>query len=447
MPLDPRGDGAIGVGSQPAARDPGEDTVYDTATKTPPLLTPLMRWFMLAMVLANIAGSMSPFLMPIYLTELGASVAQVGLVFTLSSVAILALQIVGGWISDSIGRLRAIAIGSVGGILGFVALLLAPTWQWMMVALAIYQFPFALVGPSFSAFIAENSTQENRGRVYGITDTIFGVCGVLGPPLGGWLAGAYSFKTMLLAAAALYSVAAGLRIWMARAWRSPAPHGGPAQDEGRRRLSAASFKGSMGAMVSMLLAGGIITWIFITDSTSDIAFRLSGELAPLYLQKVAGISLQQIGLLGSINALASMFVPLLSGRLTDRYGERLPIVSGFLLIAGAFVAFLQARTFLGFALSWVIFGIGGGFLGPAYQSLISKVVPSHLLGTFTGVFRSSAGFLALPAPWIGAQLWERFSPRLPFIITAASSLIVVPLIWLKFKVPDKAPEAVAAVEP
>lgn len=413
----------------------------EPSSRKSPLLTPIMRWFMLAMVLANIAGSMSPILMPIYLTELGASVSQVGLVFTVSSIAILALQILGGWISDAIGRLRAIAIGSVGGIVGFAALLLAPTWQWMIVALAIYQFPFALVGPSFGAFIAENSSEENRGRVYGITDTIFGVTGVLGPPLGGLLAGAYGFKIMLLAAAALYSVAAGIRIWMATAWRTPAPRPGegptPEEAEGKGRLSAASFKSSMATMVGMLLAGGVITWIFVTDSASDIAFRLSGELAPLYLEKVGGISVEQIGLLGSINAMASMLVPLLSGRLTDRYGERVPIVAGFLLIFCGFTVFLQAGSFAVFALSWIVFGVGGGFLGPAYQSLISKVVPRHLLGTFTGVFRSSAGFLALPAPWIGAQLWERFSPQLPFMITAVSSLLVLPPIWLKFKVPGR----------
>ena len=46
---------------------------------------------MFTMVLANIAGSMYSILLPIYLTELGASMVQVGLVFTLSSVVILIL--------------------------------------------------------------------------------------------------------------------------------------------------------------------------------------------------------------------------------------------------------------------------------------------------------------------------------------------------------------------
>ena len=68
--------------------------------------------FMFAMVLANIASAMYPMLMPIYLTELGASITQVGLVFTLTSVMILVLQIFGGWVSDSIRRLRSIAIGT-----------------------------------------------------------------------------------------------------------------------------------------------------------------------------------------------------------------------------------------------------------------------------------------------------------------------------------------------
>ena len=53
-----------------------------TTTDKQPLLTPIMRWFMFAMVLANIAGSMFPILLPIYLTELGASIGQVGIVFT-----------------------------------------------------------------------------------------------------------------------------------------------------------------------------------------------------------------------------------------------------------------------------------------------------------------------------------------------------------------------------
>ena len=403
------------------------------------LLTPLMRWFLFAMILANIAGSMTNLLMPIYLTELGASVQQVGLVFTLTSVVVLLLQIMGGWISDSIGRLRAIAIGSIGGVLGFILILVAPTWQWMLLAISVNQIPYALVGPSFSAFIAENSSEENRGRVYGLTDTLYQIVGVVGPPLGGFLAGQYGFKFMLLIATLFYTAAAALRIWMARTMKS----------QGERtpeKLTLASFKHSLGLIWGLLLGGGVVTWIFITDGVRDVAFRLSGELEPLYLEQIIGLSLAEIGLLGAFFSIAMMVMPMFSGRLADRYGERLPIALGFLIIFAAFAVFLVGRAFSIFALTWVLFGIGVGLFSPAYQSLISKVVPQHLLGTFNGIFFSSLGFISLPAPFIGALLWERFDPRLPFLITAIVALVTVIPAWLKFKLPPKQAVPAAAIE-
>ncbi|MBG0771915.1 MAG: MFS transporter, partial [Anaerolineaceae bacterium] len=383
----------------------------ETAQKQP-ILTPILRWFLLAMVLANIAGMMTPILLPIYLTDLGADITDVGLVFTLTSVAVLGLQIFGGWVSDQIGRLRAVAIGSVGGIIGLAAMLLAPTWQWMIAALIAYQVPFALVGPSFQAFIAENSAEENRGKVYGMTNSIFQITGVIGPPLGGLLAGAFGFKWMLAVSAVLYTIAAILRIWMAATKKSEV------NQQPTQKLKMGTFKRSMVSMLGTLVGGGLITWIFITDGIGDIAFRLSGELQPLYLKQLAGLSVEQIGLLASINAIAAMFIPLLSGKLVDKHGERLPLIIGFGLIFGAFMIFLKAESFLIFAASSVVFGLGGGMLGPPYQSLISKVVPSKMLGTFSGVFNSSRGFISLPAPWLGAQLWEKVSPQSPFIVTS-----------------------------
>jgi MFS family permease len=400
----------------------------------PPLLSPLLRWFLFAMILANIAAGMVNTLMPIYLTKLGASVGQVGLVFTLTSVVVLALQILGGWISDSIGRLRAIAIGSLGGVLSFIAMLLAPSWEWMLLALALNQFPYALVGPSFSAFIAENSTEANRGKVYGITDTIYQVVGVIGPPLGGFLAGTYGFQYMLLGATVFYAAAAGLRIWMARTMR-PSSDGAPAP------LTFRAFSASLKAITAMIVGGGVVTWIFVTDGVRDVAFRLSGELQPLYLEQVAGLSLQQIGLLGSFFSAAMMLTPVISGRIADRYGERVSIAGGFFLVFIAMLVFLQAQSYLGFIFTWALFGLGVGLLSPAYQSLISKVVPRQSLGTFSGLFFSSIGFISLPAPWLGAQLWERFSPRLPFMVTAAAAGLTIIPIWFKFKLPPAAPAA------
>ena len=67
-----------------------------------PLLNVNLRWFLLAMILANIAGQMGYSMLSLYLIDLGADVGQVGLVFTLASLVPTGLQILGGWLSDTI---------------------------------------------------------------------------------------------------------------------------------------------------------------------------------------------------------------------------------------------------------------------------------------------------------------------------------------------------------
>jgi hypothetical protein len=77
----------------------------------------------------------------------------------------------------------------------------------------------------------------------------------------------------------------------------------------------------------------------------------------------------------------------------------------------------------------------GEAAGMFARSLISKAVPEKMRGTAFGLFHTSLGVISLPAPWIGAQLWERVSPRFPFSLTAWIGLLTVIPVWYKFKLP------------
>ncbi len=392
------------------------------------LLNNQLLLFMGAMILANMGGNMYGPLLPLYLKSLNASVVQVGLFFTLAQVIPLALQILGGWISDTLGRLRSIALGSLAGLISYVGLILAPTWQWVLLGEGLSAVTRSLVGPSFGAFIAENSTEETRARVFGITDTLFMVVSVLGPPLGGWIADQYGFRAMLLAAAAFYAGATLIRVWMARAarYQASAPAGA---------LSLSSLRTNLGLAFGMITAGGLVTWILITDGVRDVAYALSFNLMPIYLDDFGGLSIQQIGWLESIFGMAMMAVTIPAGWLADRKGERLGIAVGFALQFLALVVFLRASGFWGYGLVWMLLGVGVGLMSPAYNSLISKAVPENVRGTAFGLFSTSLGLFSLPAPAVGARLWERFGARTPFTLTALLCLLAVVPAWRKFKLP------------
>ncbi|MFM8367786.1 MAG: MFS transporter [Chloroflexota bacterium] len=415
--------------------------------KKQPLLSGILILFLTAMIFANIGGSMYDGLMPLYLKELDADISQIGLFFTLAQIVPLFLQILGGWVSDSLGRLRAIAIGSVFGVLGYIPLVLADTWEWLLLSYAVGAVARSLVGPSFDAFIAEHSSEENRGKVYGISQAIFMIVAVVGPPLGGFMAGTYGFKLMLAMAGTFYFVAMLMRLSMAR----EAAKGDKANGE-HKKLSFMSLKTNLGAMFGLVFGGGLITWMLITDGLRDVSFQFSGNLFPVYMQEIGGLSYQQIGWVTSMFGICMMLSTIPGGWLSDKAGERVGIAMGMILMSASL--FLLVNIPAGPSYQWMYYvgwgmaGLGAGVSGPAYQSLISKAVPQKLRGLAFGLFSTSLGVISLPAPWIGGQMWQRFGPTVPFTVTAVVIFLSVIPIWLKFKLPKtvEQPEEEVPVE-
>jgi MFS family permease len=120
-------------------------------------------------------------------------------------------------------------------------------------------------------------------------------------------------------------------------------------------------------------------------------------------------------------------------------------VAGFLIEAAGLAILLQARTLPAFLAAMATFGLGVGCLIPAYDSLISKVVPEDKRGLAYGLFGTSLGLLSLPFPWIGAQLWERLGAQVPFWVTVAACIVSIPIAWLKFALPHRDTEATSLV--
>lgn len=383
--------------------------------------------FMVAMVFANIASEMYVTMLPLYLKHLGADVLQIGLFFTISQIIPLVLQILGGWVSDTIGRLKSIAIGSLVGLGAFISPVFVPTWQWLYLSEGLNSVTRSLIGPSFGAFIAEETDEEHRGKVYGITDTIYTVVTVIGPPLAGWLADKYGFRMMLAVAAGIYICATTIRLFLAKT------AGKKQKATNGDGFSFQSLKLNMKTVFGLAVAGGVLTWLLLTDGVRDIAFSMSFTLMPIYLEEIGGMSLQQIGWLNSFFGIAMMITTIPAGWFSDKFSERAAIALGFFLEFLAMLLLIKMDSFFGFASIWALFGVAVGLLSPAYQSLLSKVLPERIRGTGFGLIHASLGIFSLPAPAIGSLLWKTINPQAPFYITAFFAVITVIPAWLKFK--------------
>jgi MFS family permease len=391
-----------------------------------------LRWFLAGMVFANIGGQMAYGMLSLYMLKLGASVAQVGLAFTLASLVPMVLQIFGGWFSDTIGRLRVIAMGSSIAVFGYLIFAFALSWQWVLIGLSVEYVSNSVVGPSFGAYISEQSSEESRGRVFGITSGIYQTVTVIGPALAGFLAYQYGFQLMMRVAFGFYLTATLLRVWMATNERFA-----PLKDAAKPTFSG--FKGQLTAILALLISGGVLTWIWVTDAVGDTSSNLISQLFPIYLSDIGKLNVQQIGIVNAAIGVTAIIAAPLAGSLVDKFSERAAIVTGFALNGLGIFTLLNSTSYAGFILAMCFFGIGNGSLMPAYESLISKVVPESKRGMAFGFFGTTLGFLSLPMPWIGAQLWERVSPRAPFWFAIAANMISIVVAWFKFKLRDSQP--------
>jgi MFS family permease len=112
-----------------------------------------------------------------------------------------------------------------------------------------------------------------------------------------------------------------------------------------------------------------------------------------------------------------------AGWFSDRRGERLTILGGLVLEAAGLLILVQAQNLWGFAAALAAIAAGGGILLTTYSSLLSKMVPEKIRGLASATLQTVFGLVHLPAPWVGAQLWERWTPRAPFAVSAVAILV------------------------
>jgi MFS family permease len=406
------------------------------------LLPRKLKILLVTMIIANVGTSAFGPFMALYVKDLGADVGQVGLYFTIIAMSPVVFRILGGWVSDNLGRVQTVAIGSLAGLIAFTEMWLAPSWEWLIPGGLLMHLGMSLVGPSFRAYTAECADETMRAQVFGFTDSIFLICQIIGPPLGGYLAQAFGYRQLFAVATGLMVVATVLRVW--NAWDLSFRLG---------QLKLGTLKSGLGGIGALILGGGLLTWIFLVDAARDFGFSLSFNFFSLYQKDIGGLTDGQIGWLSSVGSVTMVLLLTPSGRLSDRIGERKMMIIGGLVGTAGLLMFVNVRSFAGFVFANVLLHVTWALFGPAFDSLLSKAVPLNQLGLTYGIFASTMSVIAMPAPAIGAQLWESVSPRLPFYLTTVVGLVTLVPIWFRFKLPaqvdaaaDETPVTTEAME-
>src|SRR5699024_8019163 len=147
--------------------------------------------------------------LPFYAEVLGASPTELGLLMAVYSLMQFIFAPMWGRISDKIGRKPVIMIGIFGLSLSFVMLGLS-VHLWMLFAARIIGGVLSAANmPTVMAYVADITSDEDRGKGMGVVGAATGLGFILGPAIGGiftninlqapfYIAGSLSFMTLLL---------------------------------------------------------------------------------------------------------------------------------------------------------------------------------------------------------------------------------------------------------
>ena len=325
-----------------------------------------------------------------------------------------------GNLSDRYGR-RPVLLASLTGFgIDYLFLALAPTYGWLFLGRIIA----GVTGASFttaSAYIADISTAETRAKNFGMIGAAFGLGFVIGPALGGLLAG--------LGTRAPFYAAAVLCLLNALYGYFVLPES--LSNENRRSFQwkRANPFGSLQLLKRYPAVGGLaISFFLIYLAVQSV--QGNWDFFTIYRfnwsEKMVGISLAVVGLLvGAVQGGLTRVV-------NPRLGNEKSIYVGLLLYTLGLALFAFATE------GWMMFAFLvpyclGGISGPAIQSILAGHVPPSEQGELQGALTSLMSLTTIIGPPLMNNLFYHFTkpgggihfPGVAFLVGAVLMLFSV----------------------
>jgi DHA1 family multidrug resistance protein-like MFS transporter len=363
-------------------------------------------------------------------------VMHVGLLTGVYALGQLLFAPVWGRLSDRTGRRPLIIIGIAGYAVAQVLFGLA-TSLWLLYAARILGGILSSATlPVSAAYVADMTTDKERGRGMAWLGTAVSLGSVVGPALGGILSrrnlhftaryGHFmmdSFSVPFFAAAFLgmLTLFAALR-WLPESLPAQAPRAaGEETERDWRRLAR-----SLGPLLGLALVGQFGLAIF------EATFALYAQAKFNYGPVEVGAVFVVCGLVMTVFQVGA--VGFLAGRIREIY----QIGAGFGLMGMSLALLVMARTkFSVFALVGLL-GLGTAFVSPSLAALISKRGGSRRVGVALGVQNAANSLGQASGPLLGGALFV-WQMNAPYLLTGA--LLVTVALVIGWKAMDRQREA------
>ena len=355
--------------------------------------------------------------------EVGMSELQISSIIAASSLVVFLASPRWGRLSDRWGRKRVMVIGLFGYACGnflfasvfhltlIGALLPLAGYLLLMLTRVMHASVMSAIMPASSAYMADITSVATRTKGMGAVGAANNFGSILGPALGGLLAG-ITLLTPLWVASAVAITTALFVIFLLPDIPKVAP------STGQSRGTASQKLGYFDPRILPYIIVGALMFMGMALVQQTLAFRFQDVLGLTAVETA-----QTFGIAMGCSAAASLVSQIgLMQRINLTPFQWLRVALPILAIAFACLALADTRNLMITAM--VLQGAGMGLAGPAFMAGASLAVEPHEQGAVAGIAGSCGPLGFTVGPLLGGFFYQ-ISPDLPYWFTF---VIYLPLL-------------------
>jgi MFS transporter, DHA1 family, multidrug resistance protein len=371
------------------------------------------------MVVAMLGFGMVIPILPFYIEHMGAGGLELGLLMAIFSIMQLIFAPVWGSISDRVGRKPVLMIGVLGNGLSLVLFGLSTELWMLFAARALSGVLSSATLPTAMAYIGDSTGERDRGGRMGLVGAAMGLGMVLGPGMGGWLAG-FSLALPFFVGGFLSLFAmVPIRLFLPESLAQ----GTTGRPDGQaRRVGPRDLLRSLSGPLGVLMLMSFLVHFGLT------AFQ--GVFGLFALHRFSYGPLQVGTVLMIFGVISAVVQGVLAGRLIHRWGEVALLRGSLLLSAVAYGAMLLAFDYASVLLTTGLFALGTSLLLPIVAGLTSRRAVLGQ-GTTMGLSNSFMSLGRTIGPLLAGFLFD-VNIAYPYMGGALVMLVglLVSLVWL-----------------
>jgi MFS family permease len=348
----------------------------------------------------RVGGAMLFPFFALYLTKkFDIGMTQVGILFAAFSVSSFVGSMLGGALTDRMGRKGIIIFGLVASAFSTLAMGFVSAFEYFFVVAIFVGILADTAGPARQAMLVDILPERQRAQGFGIFRVAFNLSVVIGPAIGGLLA-ARSYLLLFITDAVISLITAALVLRFIPETRPEASSDEPQE----------SMAGSFVGYFRVLRDGAFMLFLGASLLSALVYMNLNTTLG-VFLRDLHAIPEAGYGWLLSLNASMVVLFQFPITRRIENLKPLLMMAIGTLLYAIGFTLYGFVSVYPLFMLAMVIITIGEMIVAPVGQALIAKFSPEDMRGRYMAVFGFSWAIPFAIGPYLAGLILDNYDPR------------------------------------